>query len=118
VLEGADHLLLLVTLLLVAPLVAAAGRWRRRDGVVPTLRRVVGVVTACTAGHSLTLIASALDWVSLPATPVEVLIAASVGVAPSMRSVHSRRRARCSSPGRSAWCTGWPSPRHPWPIWD
>jgi len=81
VLEGADHLLFRVTLLLVAPLVAVAGRWRRADGVLPTARKVVGVVTAFTAGHSLTLIASALGWVSLPSTPVEVLIAASVGVA-------------------------------------
>jgi hypothetical protein len=87
VLEGADHLLFLVTLLLVAPLVAIAGSWRRADGVLPTARKVVGVVTAFTAGHSLTLIASALGWVSLPTTPVEVLIAASVGVA----AVHAMR---------------------------
>ena len=81
VLEGADHLLFLVTLLLVAPLVAVAGRWRRADGVVPTARKVVGVVTAFTVGHSLTLIVSALGWLSLPSAPVEVLIASSVGVA-------------------------------------
>mgnify|MGYP002653990854 CR=1 FL=1 len=45
------------------------------------LRRVLAVVTAFTVGHSLTLIASALGWVSVPGQPVEVLIAASVGVA-------------------------------------
>ncbi|MGY1604180.1 HupE/UreJ family protein [Geodermatophilus sp. SYSU D00815] len=87
VLEGADHLLFLLTLLLVAPLVAVAGRWRRREGVLPTLRRVLGVVTAFTVGHSLTLVASALGWVSVPSAPVEVLIAASVGVA----AVHAIR---------------------------
>ncbi|WP_100499326.1 HupE/UreJ family protein [Geodermatophilus chilensis] len=87
VLEGADHLLFLLTLLLVAPLVVVAGRWQRRAGLVPTLRRVLGVVTAFTVGHSLTLIASALGWVSAPGTPVEVLIAASVGVA----AVHAMR---------------------------
>ncbi|WP_456598751.1 HupE/UreJ family protein [Blastococcus sp. SYSU DS0616] len=87
VLEGADHLLFLITLLLVAPLVAGAGRWRRADGLLPTVRRVVGVVTAFTVGHSLTLVASALGWVSLPSTPVEVLIAVSVGVA----AVHAMR---------------------------
>jgi hypothetical protein len=80
VVEGADHLLFLVALLLVAPLIAAGGRWHRRDGVIPTWRKVLRVVTAFTVGHSLTLIASALGWVSLPSTPVEVLIAASVGV--------------------------------------
>jgi hypothetical protein len=87
VLEGADHLLFLLALVLVAPLVAVAGRWQRRDGVVPTVRRVLGVVTAFTIGHSLTLIASALGWVSVPSAPVEVLIAASVAVA----AVHAMR---------------------------
>lgn len=80
VLEGADHLLFLVTLLLVAPLVAVGARWRRRDGIAPTWRKVLRVVTAFTVGHSLTLIAAALGWVSLPSAPVEVLIAVSVGV--------------------------------------
>ena len=87
VLEGADHLLFVVTLLLAAPVVAVAGRWRRREGLVPAARRVVGVVTAFTVGHSLTLIASALGWVQLPSAPVEVLIAVSVGVA----AVHAIR---------------------------
>jgi hypothetical protein len=87
VLEGADHLLFLLTLLLVAPLVVVAGRWQRRDGLRSTLRRVLGVVTAFTVGHSLTLIASALGWVSAPGAAVEVLIAASVGVA----AVHAMR---------------------------
>ncbi|OMQ14837.1 hypothetical protein A7K94_0213710, partial [Modestobacter sp. VKM Ac-2676] len=75
VLEGADHLLFLLTLLLVAPVVAVAGRWHRRDGGRPTLRSVLAVVTAFTVGHSLTLLASALGWVTAPSAPVEVLIA-------------------------------------------
>ncbi|GAA4981239.1 HupE/UreJ family protein [Kineococcus glutinatus] len=87
VLEGADHLLFLAALLLVAPLAAVRGRWRRGDGVVATTRDVVRVVTAFTAGHSLTLVAAALGWVSVPGAPVEVLIAASVGVA----AVHAIR---------------------------
>jgi hypothetical protein len=87
VLEGADHLLFLLTLLLVAPVVVVAGRWQRREGLLPTLRRVLAVVTAFTVGHSLTLIASALGWVSVPGAPVEVAIAVSVGVA----AVHALR---------------------------
>lgn len=87
VLEGADHLLFLLTLLLVAPVAAVAGRWVRRDGLRPTLRSVLAVVTAFTIGHSLTLLASALGWVSAPGAPVEVLIAVSVGVA----AVHALR---------------------------
>lgn len=87
VLEGADHLLFLLTLLLVAPVAAVAGRWRRRDGMRPTARSVLAVVTAFTVGHSLTLLASALGWVTAPSAPVEVLIAVSVGVA----AVHALR---------------------------
>lgn len=81
VLQGADHLLFLVTLLLAAPLVVVAGRWRRRDGAGSSLRGVLGVVSAFTLGHSVTLVASALGWVDVPSRLVEVLVAASVGVA-------------------------------------
>ena len=80
VLDGADHLLFLITLLLVAPLVVAGRRWQRRDGIVPASRKVVQIATAFTLGHSLTLITSALGWVTLASGPVEVLIAASVAV--------------------------------------
>ena len=83
VLDGADHLLFLITLLLVAPLVVVAGGWRRREGAVPTVTKVVAVVTSFTIGHTLTLIASALGWVSLPTGLVEVLIAVSVAVSAS-----------------------------------
>lgn len=80
VLDGADHLLFLATLLLPAPLAIVAGRWQRgRDGR-STVRRVLHVVTAFTLGHSVTLIASALGWVSVPRRPVEVVIAVSIGV--------------------------------------
>lgn len=87
VLDGADHLLFLLALLLPAPLVAVAGRWRPGGGMPPTARRVVGTVTAFTLGHSLTLVAAGLGWVSAPSVPVEVLIAVSVGVA----AVHATR---------------------------
>jgi len=87
VLEGADHLLFVTTLLLVAPLAVVGARWVRRDGIVATARRVVGVVTAFTVGHSLTLIASAMGWVSLPSALTEVLVAVSVGIA----AVHAVR---------------------------
>lgn len=90
VLEGADHLLFLLTLLLPAPLLAVSGRWRPGNGLRPTVTRVVHVVTAFTLGHSLTLIAAALGWVNVPGRPVEVLIAASVGVA----AVHAIRPLR------------------------
>jgi len=81
VLEGADHLLFLLALLLPAPLVVVAGRWRRRGELRTTAWRVAAIVTSFTVGHSVTLIASSLGWVSVPSGLVEVLIAVSVAVA-------------------------------------
>ncbi|TDD64400.1 hypothetical protein E1262_28290 [Jiangella aurantiaca] len=81
VLEGADHLLFLATLLLTAPAVVIAGRWTRRIAVVPTLHDLTVTITSFTAGHSITLIAASLGWVAAPTMFVEVLVAVSVGVA-------------------------------------
>jgi HupE / UreJ protein len=87
VLEGPDHLLFLIALLLPAPLIAVARRWDVRGGTRSTSWRVFDVVTSFAIGHSLTMIAAASGWVSVPARPVEILIAASVGVA----SLHAIR---------------------------
>lgn len=76
--EGHDHLLFLIGLLLPAPLLAVAGRWGGYAGTRPMIRSLVGIVTAFTIGHSLTLIGGALFGWQLPAQPVEVLIALSI----------------------------------------
>jgi hypothetical protein len=81
VLNGADHLLFLLVLLLPASLVAAAGRWHPSHSGRGALKRVALVATAFTVGHSITLVASALGWISLPSRPVEILVAVSVAVA-------------------------------------
>jgi hypothetical protein len=78
--DGADHLLFLLVLLLPAPLVAVAGRWQAGASGWRTLRQILHVVTAFTLGHSVTLAASALDLITVPSRPVEILIAISVGV--------------------------------------
>ena len=76
--EGHDHLLFLMTLLIPAPLIARGRRWSGYAGLKPTIRHLIGVVTAFTIGHSLTLIGGAFfDW-RLPAQPVEALIALSI----------------------------------------
>jgi len=69
---GYDHILFLLSLLLVAGEVAA------RDGRRKAIRDVALIVTAFTLGHSVTLIAAALDVVTLPSRLVESLIAASI----------------------------------------
>ncbi|MEY3251178.1 MAG: hypothetical protein RL227_151, partial [Pseudomonadota bacterium] len=78
---GFDHVLFLLALLL-----PAVGRWhQRRWQPVPRLRDavvdVLGVVTAFTVAHSITLSLAALGLVSLPSRLVESVIAASVVLA-------------------------------------
>ncbi|TQJ54637.1 HupE/UreJ family protein [Streptomyces sp. SLBN-115] len=92
--EGADHLLFLLMLLIPAPLVATAGRWR--TGVAGdagdssprrSLVRVVHVVSAFALGHSLTLALAASGVIHVPSRPVETLIAFSIAVS----AVHAIR---------------------------
>lgn len=85
--EGADHLLFLVLLLLPAPLAAAGGRWHRGPSTRRSVVRVVHVVTAFAAGHSITLALAATGVVDLPSRPVETAIALSIAVS----AVHAIR---------------------------
>ncbi len=76
---GYDHLLFLLALLL--PSVASTtrdGKWISSDSLPCVTRRVIKVVTAFTAAHSLTLAMAALGWVRLPSRGVESVIALSV----------------------------------------
>lgn len=79
VLDGADHLLFLMVLLLPAPLLVGDDRrWSTRGAARTSARRVVFVATAFTIGHSCTLVLSARGWVTAPSDPVEVLVAVSI----------------------------------------
>lgn len=78
IIEGHDHLLFLIALLLPAPVLAFGGRWADARTISATLWQFARVVTAFTIGHSITLVGGALfDW-KLPSQPVEVLIALSI----------------------------------------
>ena len=85
--EGTDHLLFLLTLLLPAPLLAFHGRWSGRATIRRSLAHILGIVTAFTLGHSLTLALSGLGLFHLPSRPVEVLIAISILVS----AIHAMR---------------------------
>ena len=62
ILTGFDHLLFVISLLL----------------LVGFRRQLVSTITAFTVAHSLTLAASALDWLTLRSPPVEATIALSI----------------------------------------
>lgn len=94
--EGTDHLLFLLALLLPAPLLVSGSRWGQPAGVRQSLLRIMGIVTAFTIGHSLTLTLAALGAVHVASRPVEVLIAVSILVS----AVHAMRPI---FPGKEAW---------------
>lgn len=78
IIGGYDHLMFLLALLLPAPLAARAGRWATVRDWRSTVWSIVGVVTAFTIGHSLSLIGATLGGWQLPVQPVEIAIAMSV----------------------------------------
>jgi hypothetical protein len=94
--EGTDHLLFLLALLLPAPLIAKGSRWGGAATVRDSVAGIVKIVTAFTAGHSITLALAAMGVVRVPSRPVEVLIALSILVS----AVHALRPI---FPGREAW---------------
>ncbi len=93
--SGIDHLLFLLSLLLPAVLVRKNGHWEPVQAVRPALLSILGVVTAFTLAHSITLSLAALGVVRLPSRLTESIIAASIVVAAvnNIVPVVTRRRA-------------------------
>ncbi len=91
---GFDHILFLLSLLLPAVLVYEVKRWQGAPTFGLALRQVVGVVTAFTLAHSITLTLASLELMSLPSRWVESAIAASVvlAAANNLWPVVERRR--------------------------
>ncbi|MFK4101539.1 HupE/UreJ family protein [Streptomyces sp. NPDC019531] len=99
ILEGTDHLLFLLILLLPAPLLAAGNRWRGTVSVRTAVGRIARTTLAFTVGHSLSLALSAFGKLDIPAQPVEAFIAFSILVG----AVHAIRPL---FPGREAVVAG------------
>lgn len=76
--SGLDHMLFLVTLLVVAPLRVVDGRWSLFQGYSYTVRRFLAISLAFTLGHSVALALGSFQLLSLPQNYVEVLIAISI----------------------------------------
>lgn len=99
ILEGTDHLLFLLVLLLPAPLLARSGRWREPVPARTAVGRIARTTLAFTVGHSVALAVSALTRIDVPGWPVEAFIAASILVG----AVHA---VRPLFPGREAAVAG------------
>jgi hypothetical protein len=94
--EGTDHLLFLLALLLPAPLLVSGSRWAPAAGARRSLLRILGIVTAFTIGHSITLGLAAQNVITVPQQPIEALIALSILVS----AAHALRPI---FPGKEAW---------------
>jgi hypothetical protein len=80
IVEGTDHLLFLLTLLLVSPLLAWRGRWAKVRSASSALRHTAAVVTAFTAGHTVALVLGSSGWLQLPSAMVELAVAATIAI--------------------------------------
>lgn len=78
---GIDHILFLLSLLVLAPLVPSRQRvtsWLAVERFRTSFMDVLAVVTAFTVAHSITLAASILGWLNPPVAIIESVIALSV----------------------------------------
>jgi hypothetical protein len=94
ILEGYDHILFLITLLLPAVVLFRNGRWEPHTSLRDAALDVARVVTAFTLAHSFTLSIAVLGWVTLPSRFVESAIAFTVvlGALNNLYPIVTRRR--------------------------
>jgi len=78
IVTGYDHVLFLLCLLLPAVMRRTPAGWRPVDRLPQAVLPVVGIVTAFTLAHSLTLTLAALKLVSLPSWFIEPAIAVTI----------------------------------------
>ena len=86
---GYDHLAFLLLLLLPAVLRPVAGQWEPVRGHRQVALKVMRVVTAFTAAHSITLGLAASGLLTPPAAPIEAAIAVTVILA-GLANLHPR----------------------------
>ncbi len=81
ILGGYDHVLFLLCLLLPAVMRRTAEGWRPVERLSQAILPVVGIVSAFTVAHSITLTLAALKLVSLPSSFIEPAISVTIVLA-------------------------------------
>lgn len=76
--EGTDHLLFLLTLLLPAPLLCRNRQWLGPAESRASAMRLLGLVTAFTLGHSVTLALGGFGWSVVPVRWIEMAVACTI----------------------------------------
>ena len=78
---GIDHILFLLALLLPSVMTRKGDKWVGAETVRAPLMRILGVVTAFTIAHSITLSLAAFEILTVSSRLAESLIAISIGIA-------------------------------------
>ncbi|KNZ34464.1 MAG: hypothetical protein AD742_02960 [Methylibium sp. NZG] len=78
IVTGYDHVLFLMCLLFPSVMRRTPQGWRPLGNLREALWPVIGIVTAFTVAHSITLALAALGWVALPGWFIEPAIAATI----------------------------------------
>lgn len=96
ILGGIDHVLFLICLMLPAVMRRGVDGWRPVASLREALLPVVGIVTAFTVAHSITLALAATRTVLLPASVIEPAIAVTIVLAAldNLRPIFRGRRGR------------------------
>ncbi len=81
ILGGYDHVLFLLCLLLPSVMQRTPAGWRPVERLLQAVWPVVGIVSAFTVAHSITLCLAALKIVSLPSAFIEPAIAVTIALA-------------------------------------
>lgn len=81
ILEGLDHILFLIAIMLPAVVRREQGRWQFAENFSTASWHILKVVTIFTIAHSITLSLAALEILLIPPRLVESVIAASIAIA-------------------------------------
>lgn len=76
--KGTDHILFLLALLLTSGLYREQGTWIAKQDHRSIIRSTAWIVTAFTLAHSITLTATAMNWITVNSRWIEIGIAVSV----------------------------------------
>lgn len=78
ILEGYDHMLFLIMLILTAPLHPRGNHWEINTNNKESFIKIIKIISFFTLGHSVTLLLGGFQFIPMPLAWIEILIAISV----------------------------------------
>jgi len=90
---GLDHVLFILTLLLMSVVAQAGQNYRAEESIRPAVINILTLITIFTVAHTITLFLGLKGWVRLPSTVVEPVIALSIVVV-ALNNIFPMARSR------------------------